>query len=85
MDTLSFKMLQPSTSFHEAHRALSNFLAIGSDDDTLDIIQEMMFMKKSYSIKPTVALFTAPKDKVLTKVIEEDEEEEDDDEDENKA
>ncbi|OQR90469.1 hypothetical protein ACHHYP_05497 [Achlya hypogyna] len=79
MDTLNLKMLQPATSFNEAHRALSNFLCIGSDEDTLDIIQEMMFMKKAFSIKPTVALFTAPKDKALTKVIEEDEDEDDDD------
>ncbi|RHY16432.1 hypothetical protein DYB25_000346 [Aphanomyces astaci] len=73
MDTLSVAMLKPSSALEEATRALGSFINLGSDQDTLDIMNDLMFMRKTFSIKPTVAVFTAPKEKNLNTISEEDE------------
>ncbi|ETV95358.1 hypothetical protein H310_11247 [Aphanomyces invadans] len=73
MDTLSVTMLKPSSALEEATRALGSFISLGSDQDTLDIMQDLMFMRKTFSIKPTVAVFTAPKEKNLNTISEEEE------------
>ncbi|KAH9094536.1 hypothetical protein LEN26_018279 [Aphanomyces euteiches] len=73
MDTLNVSLLKPSTALDEATRALGSFINLGSDQDTLDIMHELMFMKKTFSIKPTVAVFTGRNEKNLGTICEEEE------------
>ncbi|KAF0714243.1 Aste57867_3958 [Aphanomyces stellatus] len=73
MDTFSVSMLNPTAALDEATRALGSFINLGSDQDTMDIMNDLMFMKKTFSIKPSVMVFTAPKEKNLDSICEEEE------------